>query len=133
MNNLRSLIWTGLRILFAVFIVVAGLQHFFKPDFFLPFVPDFLEYKIEIIYLSGLTEIVLGAFLISKKYSRVAALGIFVLMILFLPIHIWDVFSDTPAIGSQKAALIRLPIQFLFMALAWKIKQIAEVNNKLIE
>ncbi|MGQ1911494.1 DoxX family protein [Marinifilum sp. RC60d5] len=130
MNKFSSVIWTGLRILFALFMVVAGVQHFLKPEFFLPFVPGFLGFKIEIIYLSGIIEIALGIFLLIKKYSRMAALGIFVLMILFLPIHIWDVFSDTPAIGTQKAALIRLPIQFLFMAIAWKLKAISEINYK---
>lgn len=130
MNKFSSIIWTGLRILFAVFMVTAGAQHFLKSEFFLPFVPGFLAFKIEVIYLSGLIEIALGIFLLIKKYSRMAALGMFVLMILFLPIHIWDVFSDTPAIGTQKAALIRLPIQFLFMAIAWKLKAISEINYK---
>jgi uncharacterized membrane protein len=126
MKNISSTIWTGVRILFAVFMVMGGVQHFLKPEFYLPFVPSFLPFPIAIIYLSGLVEIGLGLLLIFKKYARIAALGIFILMILFLPIHIWDVFSDAPAIGSHKAALIRLPFQFLFMAIAWKIKQVSE-------
>ena len=56
------------------------------------------------------------------KYIKTGALGIMLLMLLFLPIHVWDVFTDNPAIGSSQAALIRLPIQFLFIAIAWKIK-----------
>ncbi len=130
MKNTSNKIWTGVKILFAIFMIMGGVQHFLKPDFYLPFVPDFLPLKIEVIYLSGLIEIALGIFLLVKKYTRMAALGIFLLMILFLPIHIWDVFSNTPAIGTHKAALIRLPVQFLFMAIAWKIKQFAESNLK---
>ncbi len=126
MKNISSTIWTGVRILFAVFMIMGGVQHFLKPEFYLPFVPSFLPFPIAIIYLSGLVEIGLGLILIFKKYARIAALGIFILMILFLPIHVWDVFSDAPAIGSHKAALIRLPFQFLFMAIAWKIKQVSE-------
>jgi uncharacterized membrane protein len=117
-------IWLGVRILFAIFMFMGGVQHFLKPDFYIPFVPTFLPFTMAIIYLSGLVEIVLGLMLIFKKYARMAALGIFILMILFLPIHIWDVFADVPAIGSHKAALIRLPVQFLFMAIAWKIQQV---------
>ncbi|BAX81160.1 DoxX family protein [Labilibaculum antarcticum] len=126
MKNISSKIWTGVRILFAIFMIMGGVQHFLKPDFYLPFVPAFLPFPIAIIYLSGLVEIGLGLILVYKKYARIAALGIFILMILFLPIHVWDVFSDAPAIGSHKAALIRLPFQFLFMAIAWKIKQVSE-------
>jgi uncharacterized membrane protein len=117
-------IWLGVRILFAIFMFMGGLQHFLKPDFYIPFVPTFLPFTMAIIYLSGLVEIVLGLMLIFKKYARMAALGIFILMILFLPIHIADVFADAPAIGTHKAALIRLPVQFLFMAIAWKIQQV---------
>ena len=130
MKNISDTIWTGVRILFAIFMIMGGVQHFLKPDFYLPFVPDFLPFKMEVIYLSGLLEIALGALLLLKKYARIAAMGIFILMVLFLPIHVWDVFSSTPAIGTHKAALIRLPFQFLFMAIAWKIKQVVLINQK---
>jgi uncharacterized membrane protein len=130
MKNISNTIWTGVRILFAIFMIMGGVQHFLKPDFYLPFVPDFLPFKMEVIYLSGLLEIALGALLLLKKYARIAAMGIFILMVLFLPIHVWDVFSSTPAIGTHKAALIRLPFQFLFMAIAWKIKQVVLINQK---
>lgn len=126
MKNISHVIWTGVRILFAIFMIMGGVQHFLKPDFYLPFVPAFLPFPIAIIYLSGFVEIGLGLILVFKKYARIAAFGIFILMLVFLPIHVWDVFSDAPAIGSYKAALIRLPFQFLFMAIAWKIKQVSE-------
>lgn len=126
MNNVSNKIWTGVRSLFAIFMIMGGVQHFLKPEFYLPFVPSFLPFSMAIIYLSGLLEIGLGLLLVFKRYARFAAFGIFILMIVFLPIHIWDVFSDTPAVGSHKAALIRLPFQFLFIAIAWKIKQVSE-------
>ena len=102
--------------------IYAGAQHFIKPTFFMPFVPAFLPLKTTIIYVSGAVEILLGAMLFLKKYAKFGALGMFILLILFLPIHIWDVFSETPAIGSKQAALIRLPIQFLLIFISWKIK-----------
>ncbi|RXQ95784.1 DoxX family membrane protein [Ancylomarina salipaludis] len=125
MKNSTNKIWLAVRILFAIFMIMGGVQHFLKPDFYLPFVPGFMPFPMAIIYLSGLVEILLGALLIFPKYKKLASLGIFILMLIFLPIHIRDVFSDTPAIGSHKAALIRLPFQFLFMAIAWKIYQVA--------
>ncbi|MDF1517052.1 MAG: DoxX family membrane protein [Lutibacter sp.] len=115
-------IWSVLKIVFALFIIYAGVQHFLKPDFFVPFVPQFLPLKTEIVYVSGVFEIGFGLLLFFKKYAKIAALGIFVLLLLFLPIHIWDVISETPVIGSKTAAWIRLPIQFLLIFLIWKIK-----------
>ncbi|WP_372754758.1 DoxX family membrane protein [Labilibaculum sp.] len=117
-------IWLGVRVLFAIFMFMGGLQHFLKADFYLPFVPSFLPFPMAIIYLSGLVEIVLAVLLVVNRFARIAAWGIFILMVLFLPIHIIDVFADVPAIGTHKAALIRLPVQFLFMAIAWKIQHV---------
>lgn len=127
---MKQLFWIVIKIILALFIIYGGVQHFVKPDFYLPFVPSFLPYPMAIIYISGIIEIVLGiALLLSKKYAKLGALGILVLMILFLPIHIWDVFSETPAIGSHSAALIRLPIQFVLIALAWIVYNILSIKK----
>ena len=40
-------------------------------------------------------------------------------MLLLLPLHIIDLFRDKPVIGSMTAAIIRIPIQFLLIFLAW--------------
>jgi len=122
MTNSTPLIWRILKIIFSIFMIFAGAQHFINANFYLSFVPSFLPYKMLIIYASGIIEIGLGTLLFSKKYSGKAAYGLFILMLIFLPIHINDVFSDNPAIGSHRAALIRLPIQLVLIALAWKLK-----------
>ena len=124
-----KLLWTILKILLALFMIYAGVQHFIKPTFYLVFVPDFLPYKVWVVYLSGVIEIALGILLLIPHYSRMGATGILWLMILFLPIHVWDVFSDQPAIGNSEAAMIRLPIQFVFIGLAWGVKKYATGNS----
>jgi uncharacterized membrane protein len=122
-------IWNILKIVIALFMIYAGIQHFLKPAFFMPFVPEFLPLKTTIIYASGVAEILVGVLLLIKKYAKIGAIGILVLLFLFLPIHIWDVFAEVPAIGSRKAALIRLPIQFLLIFIVWKIKNSVSNNN----
>jgi uncharacterized membrane protein len=119
-----------LKIIIALFMIYAGVQHFIKPDFFMPFVPKFLPLKTSIIYVSGAIEILVGLLLFIKKYSNFGAIGILILLILFLPIHIWDVFSETPAIGSKQAALIRLPIQLILIFIIWKIKNSISQNKQ---
>ena len=84
--------------------------------------PKFLIFKLPIIYTSGAIEIVFGVLLLITRYTHVAASGILILMLLFLPIHIWDVITDTPAIGSHQAALLRLLMQFVLIALAYKFR-----------
>jgi len=115
-------IWLVLKVVLAMFLILGGVQHFINPTNYIPFVPSFLPFTLAIIYISGLFEILFGLALFFKKHETIGAWGILILMLLFLPIHIWDVFSDTPAIGSHNAALIRLPVQFLLIFIAWKVK-----------
>lgn len=129
MENIQQKIWAFLKIVLGVFLIFGGIQHFIKPEFYIPFVPEFLPFTMTIIYISGFVEIVVGVLVFIKKYEIIGAWGIFLLMLLFLPIHIWDVFSETPAIGSQKAAFIRLPIQFLLIAVSWKVKNLVSSNK----
>jgi uncharacterized membrane protein len=119
-----KILWTVVRCLFAIFMIYGGVQHFLKPAFYIPFVPSFLPFTTALIYISGIAEILLGLMLVIPKLAKQGALGILLLMLIFLPIHIWDVFSATPAIGSHQAALIRLPIQILFIGIAWKIRDV---------
>lgn len=128
--NMKQKFWNVMKILLGIFMIFGGVQHFIQPVFYEPFVPCFLPCTTAIIYLSGILEIALGvALLLNKKYAKCGALGVFFLMIVFLPIHTWDVFSDMPAIGSHKAALIRLPIQFLLIALSWKIYKVLSIKK----
>jgi len=129
MKNTMKIIWRIVRIIFAIFMVFAGVQHFLKPEFYISFVPSFLPYTTAIIYVSGIVEIVLGLMLFIPKYIKMGAMGIMLLMLVFLPIHIWDIFSDAPAIGSHKAALVRLPVQLLFIAISWKLKSIGAAQH----
>lgn len=122
MKKAISIFWVVLRVLFALFILNAGVQHFFKSEFYLPFVPSFLPFPMAIIYITGVFEILFGIAFIIPKYGKIGAIGIMLLMILFLPVHVMDLFSATPAIGSQEAAIIRLMIQFVFIAIPWKLK-----------
>ncbi|WP_018676260.1 DoxX family protein [Riemerella columbina] len=128
---MKQKIVSVLRYLLAIFMVYAGIQHFIKPEFYTPFVPSFLPYSHFFIMSSGLVEVVLGLLLFFRnKYATYGALGIFLLMLVFLPIHIKDVLVENPAIGSHKAAIIRLPIQILFLVWSWAVYQFTKKNLK---
>ena len=86
-------------------------------EFYLPFVPAFLSYKTAIIYASGIIEIVIGICLLIPKTKQLASWAYLILMCIFLPIHIADLFTETPAMGTHQAAIIRLVVQFLQISL----------------
>lgn len=112
----------ALTFLFGAFMIYGGINHFLKPEMYYPFIPDFLPQSF-INLLSGVLEIVLGIGAFIPQTRSKATMGIFILMILFLPLHIWDLFKEHPAIGSRLAAMIRVPVQFLFIFITWYISK----------
>ena len=111
-----------LTLLFGVLLIFAGFNHFLNPEMYAPFIPDFMP-KVTVNYLVGIVEVVLGVGVLIPRFRYPAALGILLLMLAFLPLHVWDVFREHPAIGSHQVALIRLPIQFVLIAWAWFISR----------
>ena len=98
--------------------LLAGVMHFVSPDFYTPFIPKWLPF--DVVNLStGVVEVLFGLGLFFPKFRKMAALGCFLLMIVFLPIHVNDVIVADPAIGSKVQAWIRLPIQFVFLFWMW--------------
>jgi uncharacterized membrane protein len=109
-----------LTFLFGAFMVFGGVNHFLKPAMYLPFIPDFLPGEA-INYVSGIAEIIVGIGVFIPKFRSLSTLGILIMMLLFLPLHIIDVFKEHPAVGSHQVALIRLPLQFVLIFWAWFI------------
>ena len=107
----------------------AGAQHFMKPAFYLPFVPDFLPFREAFVAISGVVEIILGAAALIPRTRSIAGWGIMALMLAFLPVHVWDVFRADPAIGTHGAALVRLPFQFVFILWAWLVAKFVSHPN----
>jgi uncharacterized membrane protein len=112
----------GLTFLFGAFMIFGGINHFRHPAMYLPFIPDFLPQQL-VNQAIGILEIVLGIGVFIPQFRQKASFGIFILMIIFLPLHVWDVFRDNPAIGSHQVALIRLPMQFLLIFVGWYISR----------
>ena len=110
----------SLKIIFGVFFSYAGIMHLIKPEFFKHFIPNFLP-KRAVNSIFGIIEIALGMGLFFNQTVKEAAMGIFVLMWFFLPIHIWDLTKERPAIGSKKLAIIRIPFQFVLLYLSYLI------------
>jgi len=116
-------IWYILKIVLALFLIFAGVQHFLDPDFFMKVIPPFLlSIGLPIVYVSGVIEIAIGVMMLINKYQVAGTYAFLILMLLFLPLHIWDVFADEPFTGNQQNALIRLGIQLVLIAVLWIMK-----------
>lgn len=109
-----------LTLLFGAIMILGGMMHFINPEMYYPFIPDFLPKNL-VNYAAGMLEMAAGIGAMIPRYRATGTLVILLLMLAFLPLHIIDVFKENPAIGSEQAALIRLPIQFVLIFWAWFI------------
>lgn len=110
----------SLKILLSLFLVLAGLNHFRDPDFYLKMMPPYLPWHAALNYLSGAFEVILGIMLLLPRLSRLAAWGIIALLIAVFPANLHmalnpELFPDVKPI----ALWVRLPFQALFIAWAY--------------
>jgi len=111
---------TVMRYLMAFFFVAAGLNHFFNPEFYIKIMPPYLPWPVFLQYLAGALEIVLGAMLLIRYFTKIAAWGLIGLLIAVFPANIHMALN--PHLYAELAPIaywIRLPFQFLFIAWAW--------------
>ncbi len=102
----------------SILMLFGSYNHVANPAFYNGFIPDFLP-KLAVNYFSAVIELIVGILLVVPKTRAKGFLSFSALMMAFLPIHIWDLFKEVPAVGSQNAAIIRLIVQFIFIALTY--------------
>ena len=107
------------KYLLALLMVGAGTLHLVRPDFYLKIMPTYLPLHLELVYLSGVVEMVLGLLLLVPRCSRWAAWGIIVLLIAVFPANIYlyqnqDVLPAPPIMH-----FLRLPLQGVFILWAY--------------
>jgi len=107
--------------------VLIGIRHFTSPQYFLDIVPPQLPFKLFLVYLTGLIEIVGGAAILSSKTRKAGAYLLIFLLVSVFPANIYLYVSETPQslIGISKMdALIRMPFQIPLILLAfWHSKE----------
>jgi uncharacterized membrane protein len=104
----------------SVFWVVAGVNHFLTPDFYVPMMPPYLPAHLELVYLSGVFEILGGVLVLVPRVRAAAGWGLVALLVAIFPANIHmalspELFPDTPAF----ALYARLPFQAVFFAWAY--------------
>ncbi len=109
-----------LPLLLAALLLFSAIGHIFSPEFYAPMIPPFISATLANV-LAAIVEAVLGIMLIWPKFRKWGGLGFALLMVAFLPIHVWDLVRDEPAVGSTMAAAIRLIVQFVLIYAGWWI------------
>ncbi len=71
------------KIVFAVMMILFGVNHFLDVNAYVPMVPDFLPIPQVFVYLTGLAFLASGVALIINKKAQLAMILLGVMLILF--------------------------------------------------
>jgi uncharacterized membrane protein len=116
---LKSVIcWT-----LALFFLLAGVLHFLHEDKFAAIVPPLLPFKYEIVWLTGVMELVFALGLLWPKYRSLTGwlLGLYLLAV--LPANIYMALAGIgfgDLVTSRAALWVRAALQFpLILLILW--------------
>jgi uncharacterized membrane protein len=118
----RSRVRAVLLLLASLFFVVAGVSHFTNPDFFVSIVPPWLPAHLELVYVSGVFEILGGLGVLLPATRRLAGLGLLALLVAVYPANVHMAVNPEPFVAQGTplwALYLRLPLQFVFIAWVW--------------
>ena len=105
---------TGLAGLLGLLMLAGAVGHVVAPELYAGFIPEPIPHW----FANGFAVVVEGAIGVALFAPRLRSLGglaFAVLMVGFMPLHIWDALKDAPAIGEHTVAYVRIAIQVLFI------------------
>jgi uncharacterized membrane protein len=108
------------RIGMAIGMAFAGVSHLLMPTPFVQHLPTWMPMREELIFTTGLLEILLGAILLHPSLRRLAGLALAGYLLAVFPSNIYVAVAGVEVDGQPGGAYpwIRLPLQLLFIAWA---------------
>jgi len=114
----------------AVMLTVTGIAHFISTDLMIEMMPDFLLYKRETVYLTGILELSAVIGLLMNKTAKSTAVLLIIFFISILPANIVGSLKQVNLGGMENGAmylLFRIPLQIFFIA--WTYYFDIKINN----
>ena len=112
------------RLICATSFIVVGVLHFTHADQFVAIMPPYLPLHLELVWLSGVFEILGGVGLLVPQTRRFSAWGLLALLVAVFPANIhmavnqvsvgWALIEAYPVL-----LWIRLPFQLVIAAQVW--------------
>jgi uncharacterized membrane protein len=126
-GRIRARLKRPLLYVMGLFYIGAGVMHFVLPAVYAQVVPPVFPRPLELVYLSGVAEIVLGVGVLVPRTRRLAAWGLILLLLAIFPANVYMATNDVVLTGapewarepSDAATWARLPFQGLFILWAW--------------
>ena len=109
--------------LLGVVFVGAGALHFYAPGAYERIVPSYLPLHRELVYLSGVLEILGGMGMFNERTRPAAGIGLILLLLAVWPANL-QMLLDARAAGKPSwwtaLLLARMPLQVVLMWWVWR-------------
>ena len=105
--------------LLGVAYIMAGVNHFFHESFYTKMLAGFLPYPLQLVYISGVAEILCGLGLLIPATRKAAAWGTIILLIAIFPANINMALHPEQWGLSPIGLYLRLPVQLLLIWIAY--------------
>lgn len=110
----------AIRVLFGLFFVGAGVNHFLNPTFYLRMMPPYVPWHLAMVQISGVAEVVLGILVMLPPTMVMAAWGLIALLVAVFPANLqMALHPETFREFSPRSLWLRLPLQAVMIAWAW--------------
>jgi uncharacterized membrane protein len=93
--------------------VAAAATHFVYPKVYGAFLPSWVPAKPEIVWVSGLAELLVGMALLYEPTAAYGAMVLLILMVAYLPLHLYQLFDPPIKLALPLWAFqVRAALQF---------------------
>lgn len=122
----------GLALVF-VFFMGGGITHFTNPGFYVAIMPPWIGWHLELVYISGVFEILGALGILIPAVRQWAGNGLLLLVLCVTPanVHMWlnpELFPDVPTVFLS----VRLLLQLLLLWTIWASTRMGDrANDKL--
>ena len=108
---------------YVVFFISAGLNHFLNPQFYDAIVPDFIPFPRLVHQITGVIEIILPLFLLTR-FRKEAALLMMIFLVLLYGANLYVWINDLPygrTYFTNQQHFFRLLLQVLYIYITYVI------------
>ena len=110
------------RIAMGVMLLVTGISHFTATETMVDMMPDMLPWKRELVYFTGICELLAIPGLIWERTRRLAAVLLIAFFVAVLPANVIGSLKQVQMGGMEYGTaylLFRIPLQIFFIWWTW--------------
>jgi uncharacterized membrane protein len=110
------------RVALALMLLMTGAAHFFKTDVMVQSMPDMLPYKVELVYFTGVVELLAAVGLLFNRTAKLISILLIIFFIGILPANIIGSLKHVELGGMENGPVylwFRIPLQVFFMGWAY--------------